>query len=82
MIQNQNNRNNLNSQSNRNNLNNLNNQKDIKHILFYSNFCQFSNEVYKKIEKMNIKEKFILINISQNKYKINFSLIFIFSIFL
>ena len=73
MIQNQNNRNNLNSQSNRNNLNNLNNQnnqKDTKHILFYSNFCQFSNDVYKKIEKMNIKEKFILINISQRKYKI------------
>jgi hypothetical protein len=64
MIQNQNNRNNLNSQSNRNNL------KDTKHILFYSNFCQFSNEVYKKIEKMNIKDRFILINISQRKYKI------------
>lgn len=67
MIQNQNNRNNLNSQSNQSN---QNNQKNIKHILFYSNFCQFSNDVYKKIEKMNIKDKFILINISQRKYKI------------
>ena len=70
MIQNQNNRNNLNSQSNKNNLNNLNNQnnqKDTKHILFYSNFCQFSNEVYKKIEKMNIKDRFILINYDTNR---------------
>ena len=41
-----------------------------KHILFFSNFCQFSNEVCKKIEKLNIKNSFIMINISQKKYKI------------
>ena len=41
-----------------------------KHILFFSNFCQFSNDVCKKIEKLNIKNNFIMINISQKKYKI------------
>ena len=46
------------------------NKLTSKHILFYSNFCQFSNDIYKTIEKYNIKNKFILINISQKKYKI------------
>ena len=41
-----------------------------KHILFYSNFCQFSNDVCQKIEKYGIKNEFLLINISQKKYKI------------
>ncbi len=41
-----------------------------KHFLFYSNYCQFSNDVYRKIEKYGIKENFIFINISQKKYKI------------
>tara|TARA_Y100001970_G_scaffold294318_1_gene450458 strand:- start:10051 stop:10548 length:498 start_codon:yes stop_codon:yes gene_type:complete len=48
---------------------NKNNVK-TKHILFFSNFCQFSNDIYKKIEKYNIKDEFIFINISQKKYKI------------
>ena len=33
-----------------------------KHILFFSNFCQFSNDVCKKLEKLNIKNNFIMIN--------------------
>ena len=49
---------------------NENNTIKSKHILFYSNFCQFSNDIYKLIEKYNIKNNFILINISQKKYKI------------
>lgn len=47
-----------------------NNPLNKKHILFYSNYCQFSNDVCKKIEKYGIKDKFLLINISQKKYKI------------
>lgn len=53
---------------NNNNTNNINVKS--KHILFFSNYCQFSNETYKKIEKFNIKDHFIFINISQKKYNI------------
>lgn len=51
---------------------NNNNKENLKskHILFFSNFCQFSNDILKMIEKNNIKNQFILINISQKKYKI------------
>ena len=57
------NNNNMNKNMNKNNV-------KTKHILFFSNFCQFSNDIYKKIEKYNIKNQFIFINISQKKYKI------------
>ena len=50
--------------------NNIKKNIKSKHILFFSNFCQFSNETYKKIEKYNIKDEFVFINISQKKYKI------------
>ena len=49
-------------------MNNKNN--NMKHLLFYSNLCNYSQEVYNKITKFNIKDKFYLINISSNKYKI------------
>ena len=47
----------------------MNNNKK-KHLLFYSNLCNYSQEVYNKITKYNIKENFYLINISANKFKI------------
>jgi glutaredoxin-related protein len=52
-------------------MNNIREKKtQAKHLLFFSNFCEFSNETCKKIDKLNIKENFIMINISQKKYKI------------
>lgn len=44
--------------------------KNKKHLLFFSNFCQYSNDIYKRIDKYNLKDKFLMINISENKYKI------------
>lgn len=44
--------------------------KNTKHLLFFSNFCQYSNDIYKRIDKYNLKDKFLMINISENKYKI------------
>ena len=41
-----------------------------KHLLFYSNFCSFSNEIVDKITKHSLNEKFLLINISKHKFKI------------
>ena len=49
----------------------MNNQKTLqKHLLFYSNLCEHSNEIYKKILKYNLKNYFYLIDISLNKFKI------------
>ena len=45
-------------------------EQKLKHLLFYSNYCNYSNEVYQKIIKYNLKDKFYLINISNNKFKI------------
>ena len=45
--------------------------KNTKHLLFFSNFCQYSNDIYKRIDKYNLKDKFLMINISENKYKIS-----------
>jgi len=41
-----------------------------KHLLFYSNFCSFSNEIVDKITKHSLSEKFLLINISKIRFKI------------
>ncbi len=41
-----------------------------KHLLFYSNFCSFSNEIVDKITKHSLNEKFLLINISKHRFKI------------
>lgn len=41
-----------------------------KHLLFYSNFCSFSNEIVDKITKHSLSEKFLLINISKHRFKI------------
>jgi len=41
-----------------------------KHLLFYSNYCSFSNEIVDKITKYNLKDKFLLINISKYRLKI------------
>jgi hypothetical protein len=41
-----------------------------KHLLFYSNFCSFSNEIVDKITKHSLSEKFLLINISKVRFKI------------
>jgi len=41
-----------------------------KHLLFYSNFCSFSNEIVDKITKHSLNEKFLLINISKVRFKI------------
>ena len=79
IMNNNNNINNINNSimNDNNNINNsisnnnsINKTKLEKHILFFSNFCEFSNNIYKKIEKLNIKNNFIMINISQNKFKI------------
>jgi hypothetical protein len=43
---------------------------NLKHLLFYSNYCNYSNEIYQKILKYNIKDKFHLLNISKTKYNI------------
>ena len=42
----------------------------IKHLLFYSNYCNYSNEIYQSILKYNLKDEFHLLNISKNKYNI------------
>ena len=42
----------------------------LKHLLFYSNYCNYSNEIYQTIMKYNLKDKFHLLNISKTKYKI------------
>ena len=44
--------------------------KKDKDLLFYSNYCNYSNEIFEKIKKYNLKNKFYLINISQHQYKI------------
>ncbi len=49
---------------------NNSNKKINKHLLFYSNLCTYSNEIYQKILKYNLKENFYLIDISKNKFKI------------
>ncbi len=43
---------------------------NLKHLLFYSNYCNFSNEIYQTIIKYNLKEEFHLLNISKTKYNI------------
>jgi hypothetical protein len=49
----------------------MNNQNKVeKHLLFYSNLCEHSNEIYQKILKYNLKKQFFLIDISLNKFKI------------
>jgi|TARA_B110000240_G_C13344465_1_gene386965 hypothetical protein len=47
-----------------------NNENNNKHLLFYSNLCTHSKDIYQKIIKYNIKQKFYLINISDNKFQI------------
>ena len=41
---------------------------NLKHLLFYSNYCNFSNEIYQTIIKYNLKDDFHLLNISKTKY--------------
>ncbi len=41
-----------------------------KPILFYSNYCQHSREILNLLQKNNVLESLLLINISSNKYKI------------
>jgi hypothetical protein len=41
-----------------------------KPILFYSNYCQYSREILSILQKYNILDKVVLINISTGKYKI------------
>jgi hypothetical protein len=41
-----------------------------KPILFYSNYCQYSREILNTLQKYNILDKIVLINISTGKYKI------------
>lgn len=43
---------------------------NLKHLLFYSNYCNYSNEIYQTIIKYNLKDDFHLLNISQSKYNI------------
>lgn len=43
---------------------------NLKHLLFYSNYCNFSNEIYQTIIKYNLKDEFHLLNISKAKYNI------------
>ena len=42
----------------------------LKHLLFYSNYCNYSNEIYQTIVKYNLNDDFHLLNISQTKYNI------------
>ena len=44
--------------------------KNTKHLLFYSNYCNYSNEIYQTIIKYNLKDEFHLINISKYKYNL------------
>lgn len=41
-----------------------------KHLFFYSNYCNYSNEIFQKIVKYNLKDHFYLLNISKKKYNI------------
>ena len=41
-----------------------------KPIFFYSNYCIYSKELINELQKMNIIDTFILINVSNSKYKI------------
>lgn len=41
-----------------------------KPIFFYSNYCVYSNELLKQLQKHNIIDNFTLINVSNSKYKI------------
>lgn len=43
---------------------------NLKHLLFYSNYCNYSNEIYQTIVKYNLKDDFHLLNISKAKYSI------------
>jgi hypothetical protein len=43
---------------------------NLKHLLFYSNYCNFSNEIYQTIIKYNLKDEFHLLNISKARYNI------------
>ena len=43
---------------------------NLKHLLFYSNYCNFSNEIYQTIIKYNLKDEFHLLNISKVRYNI------------
>ena len=49
-------------------MNSNNNNK--KHLLFYSNLCTHSQDIYQKIVKYNLKKYFFFINISEKKFKI------------
>jgi len=41
-----------------------------KDLLFYSNFCKFSKDVLALINKKNLKDEFVLINVDVPKYTI------------
>ena len=41
-----------------------------KHVLFYSNFCQFSKELIGEILKKNLRPMFVLISVDQNKHSL------------
>ena len=47
-----------------------NEKKTGKHLLFFSNLCEHSNEIYQQILKYNLKEDFYLIDVSLKKFKI------------
>lgn len=41
-----------------------------KHVLFYSNYCQFSKEVLNIIVRKNIRAAFVYVCVDDNKYKL------------
>ena len=41
-----------------------------KHILFYSNFCEFSKEVIRDVTKKDLRSRFVFICIDDNRHKL------------
>ena len=43
--------------------------KNNKPILFYSDYCEYSKSIYQTLTKLNVLNDFLLINITNGKYK-------------
>ena len=41
-----------------------------KDILFYSNYCEYCNEILSQIVKKNAKQEFVLVCVDSNKYQL------------